>query len=365
MLDSPRDRWNTRGVRWKNRFSSHVALRTDPPDMGGDLMRSRPFRALGSVSALSLGGGGIGRVYGSVDSDEALATVRDAIEAGIDLLDVAPTYGPGEASPEAEIMIARAFDGRIPDHVRISSKVLIEDPAPPRLIRETIRDSVQATLRRIGRDHLDLLILHSYIRPSDSAPVEATASVDTVREVIRPEFERLVSEGSISGWGLTASAAPDPLCELLADEPGPAAIQCVTNALDSIGELWPPGLAGTPDNARIRQTAGRHGVSVMGIRALAAGGLSGKLDRDPQPGHPAARDARRAQAFLQFAHEAGTPPAVLAHRYAASLPDVTTLVIGAKTRSELAEALAAERAKPLSREELAEIETAARTLVHA
>jgi aryl-alcohol dehydrogenase-like predicted oxidoreductase len=332
-------------------------------------MKSRPFGPLGSVSLLSLGGGGIGRVYGTVDADEALATVRAAVEAGIDLLDVAPTYGPSESSPEAELVIARAFDGRIPDHVRVSSKVLIDDCASPdaEAIRRTIRDSLHGTLRRIGRDHLDLLILHSYIRPAGSPPVAETAALDTVRDVIRPEFERLVRDGSISGWGLTASAAPDPLCELLNDEPPPSAIQCVTNALDSVGELWPAGLVGEPDNARIRRTAASRGASVMGIRALAAGGLSGGLDRRPREDHPAARDARSARRFVEFARKAGVSPALLAHRYALSLPGVSTLVIGAKTRGELAETLAAEAAPPLSSDDLAAIEAAASAegLVHA
>jgi aryl-alcohol dehydrogenase-like predicted oxidoreductase len=322
-------------------------------------MRSRQFGPLGSVSAFSLGGGGIGRVYGAVDEREALATVRAAVDAGIDLFDVAPTYGPGESSPEAELVIARAFNGRIPDHVRVASKVLIEDPATPDAIEHTIRASLKGTLRRIGRDHLDVLILHSYIRPSGVAPVRETASVETVREVIRPEFERLVNEGLISGWGLTGTATPDAVCELLADDPAPTAIQCVTNALDSIGELWPPGLGGQPDNARIRSAAARRGTSVMAIRALAAGGLSGALDRDPGRAHPAERDAHRARGFVEFAREAGVSPSVLAYRYAASVPDVATLVIGAKTRAELAEALAAEALPPLSGDELAAISSAA------
>ena len=46
---------------------------------------------------LSLGGGGIGQVWGSTDRDEAIATVRAAYEAGIDLFDMAPLYGRGEA----------------------------------------------------------------------------------------------------------------------------------------------------------------------------------------------------------------------------------------------------------------------------
>ena len=168
--------------------------------------------------------------------------------------------------------------------------------------------------------------------------------------------------GIDSGLGLTGTAAPDPLCELLMDDAPPVAIQCVTNALDSIGELWPSGLPGRPDNARVRRTAACRGTFVMGIRALAAGGLSGRLDRRTPESHPAARDARRARGFVDFARGAGVSPAVLAHRYALSLSDVATLVIGAKTRRELAEALDAEAAPRLSSEELAAIEAATSNL---
>jgi aryl-alcohol dehydrogenase-like predicted oxidoreductase len=309
------------------------------------------------VSALSLGGGGIGRVYGEVEPDEAMATVRAAVDAGIDLIDLAPTYGPGEASPEAELRVARAFEGSIPEHVRISSKVLIEDPCSKEAVRTTMRSSLEATLRRLGRDHLDLFILHSYIRPAGLPPSRDTIGVDVVRELVRLEFEELVREGLIRGWGLTGTAATDPVCELLEEAPTPTAVQCVTNAVDLIGNLWPPGLAGEPDNARIRRTAAAHGVCIMGIRALAAGALSG-LDRDLPASDPAYLDAARAAGFRLYALQQGVSAAYLAHRYALSLPDVGTLVIGAKTRRELDECLAAERVPQLTIDELEEIEAA-------
>src|SRR5438034_9321701 len=106
------------------------------------MVKQRAFSMLGQVSALSLGGGGIGRVYGDVAADEAIATVRAAVNAGVDLVDVAPTYGPGERTPEAEELVARAFNGRLPEHVRISSKVLIEDHWSHERIRQVMRDSL-------------------------------------------------------------------------------------------------------------------------------------------------------------------------------------------------------------------------------
>jgi aryl-alcohol dehydrogenase-like predicted oxidoreductase len=60
-------------------------------------MRQRPFGRFGTVSALSMGGGGIGQVWGATTRDEAVAIVRDAVAASISFIDVAPSYGKGEA----------------------------------------------------------------------------------------------------------------------------------------------------------------------------------------------------------------------------------------------------------------------------
>ena len=60
-------------------------------------MQQRPFGELGAASALTLGGGGIGQVWGPTTRDECVATVREAVDSGIDVLDLAPSYGNGEA----------------------------------------------------------------------------------------------------------------------------------------------------------------------------------------------------------------------------------------------------------------------------
>ncbi len=53
-------------------------------------MRMRELGGLGEVSELTLGGGGIGMLWGTTTEDECIATVRAAVEAGITLLDMAP-----------------------------------------------------------------------------------------------------------------------------------------------------------------------------------------------------------------------------------------------------------------------------------
>jgi len=56
-------------------------------------MQTRNFGRLGTVSALTLGGGGIGGVFGTTQHTEAVETVRMAIDSGITMIDVAPSYG--------------------------------------------------------------------------------------------------------------------------------------------------------------------------------------------------------------------------------------------------------------------------------
>ena len=60
-------------------------------------MKKRSFKPFGNISALTLGGGGLGQVWGETSREEAVATVILALENGINHFDVAPMYGNGEA----------------------------------------------------------------------------------------------------------------------------------------------------------------------------------------------------------------------------------------------------------------------------
>jgi aryl-alcohol dehydrogenase-like predicted oxidoreductase len=91
-------------------------------------MRTRSLGQLGLVSALTLGGGGLGQLWGGTTREEAVATVREAVDAGITLLDLAPRYGDGEA----ERVIAEAFAGQLPTGVKITTKCRVSNPPPTR-----------------------------------------------------------------------------------------------------------------------------------------------------------------------------------------------------------------------------------------
>jgi hypothetical protein len=72
----------------------------------------------------------------------------------------------------------------------------------------------------------------------------------------------------------------------------------------------------------MRARAVQAGVSVIGIRAVAAGSLADRLDRPVAADHPAARDYEAAASFRRLAAERGESAALLAHRYALSMPDL-------------------------------------------
>jgi aryl-alcohol dehydrogenase-like predicted oxidoreductase len=316
----------------------------------------RPFGRLGRVSALSFGGGGIGNVWGAVDRSEAEATVRAAVDAGITLIDLAPTYGPGELSPEAELVVGQAFGGRVPQGVRVTTKVVVSDGMPRDAIAGVIRESLVGSLKRLRIGRIDLFLLHSYVRPPGStARGPELVEIGVVREIVRPQFEQLMAEGVIGAWGLTGAAHPDAICDLLTDDPRPGAVQCVANALETADDMWPFDASEQPDHPRIRAVAAENSVPIMGIRAAAAGALTDRIDRPVSADDPAAVTFRRAQGFRDLARTRGESAGHLAHRYALSLPDIATVVMGVKNRDELADVIAAEAAGPLTADEMRQI----------
>jgi aryl-alcohol dehydrogenase-like predicted oxidoreductase len=318
-------------------------------------MKLHPFGSLPPVSALTLGGGGIGMLWGTTTDQECVATVRAAVEAGITLLDLAPRYGDGKA----ESIVGEALGGRLPAGVRVTSKCLLGD-APEAEVETRLRRSIEDSLARLRLGHLDLFFLHSNVVPDDH-PMRrhvnaATRMTPYSRFVshVRPVLERLKTEGLIGAWGLTGIGHPDTIIKLLGERPAPAAAQCIANLLDSPGSL--KFFDGPAKPRAVIAAAKANGVGVMGIRAVQAGALTAAIDRELPADHGEIRDYARAAGFRRLSSELGENPAVLAHRYALSIPGVDTVVLGVKNRRELAECVAAATAGPLPPDLVARID---------
>ena len=321
-------------------------------------MNKQNFAGLFDVSRLALGGGGIGQVWGETSQEEAIATVRSAYEHGINFFDLAPLYGRGEA----ETVMGLAFPNGYPDEVHITTKCMLGATEGP-LVEQTLVDSLDMSLARMKRDSVDAFILHGYVIPDNwSSPLRgdvlARIAVEwtTYCSHVIPAFEKLKSSGRISAWGITAASTQVTNLEAIESVQHPDVVQCITNLLDSPGSM---AIASeSPDPRGVIAAAKHNNVGVMGIRAVAAGSLTDRIDRSVKENSAESLDFDRAGRFRQLAAELNTTPAKLAHQYALTMDGVDTVVLGVKNREELLECIEAEAQGNLSAEVVALIDQA-------
>lgn len=316
-------------------------------------MKTNAFGPLGQVSVLTLGGGGIGQIWGANTREECVATIHAAVDAGIDLLDTAPMYGNCEA------IVGETFNGKLPKGLRVTTKFGLGTPAPSE-VEKLLTASLEKSLSTMRIDHADIFFLHSnicaddyvYARHPDLQDQFATRW-SVYAECVIPAFEKLKAAGKIKTWGITGSGVPDAILRALKHDTKPAYVQAVTNLLDSAGSLRRYAEPAKP--REIIKTANEQGVSVLGIRAVQASALTAQIDRELSGNNPDTKDYDRAAPFRALAQEIGEDPAVLAHRYALAMPGVPTVILGVKNRAELAQCVEA-AARPLDAATMARID---------
>src|SRR5215510_8689876 len=138
-------------------------------------MQRHSFGQLPPVSRLTLGGGGLGMLWGETTFEECVATVHAAVAAGISLLDLAPRYGDGKA----ELVVGEALAGRLPPGVGVTSKCSLGS-TPADRIESVLRQSIEGSLQRLRVSRLDLFFLHSNVVP-DEAFIARRPSADASR----------------------------------------------------------------------------------------------------------------------------------------------------------------------------------------
>ncbi|MGD0142708.1 MAG: aldo/keto reductase [Rhizomicrobium sp.] len=317
-------------------------------------MKRNDFGAIGKVSRLTLGGGGIGLIWGPSTRDEAVATIKAALDGGIDLLDTAPMYG------QCESIVGDAFGGKLPSHLRITTKYQLGSPAAVD-VAPKLAQSLDASLAAMKLDRVDVFFLHTNICPDDYVYAVRPDTQDLYatrwslyEEHVIPAMEALKAQGKIGHWGITGVGVPDTILRAIAAPKPPAVIQAVTNLLDSAGSLRR--FAERANPRAIIAAAKARRLGVMGIRAVQAGALTAQIDRTLSSNNPDAKDYARVEPYRTLCRELGEDPAILAHRYALSLDGVDTVVLGVKNRAELEQCLAAERSGPLEPALMAKID---------
>ena len=308
-------------------------------------MQTTTLGPLTGVSRLTLGGGGLGRIWGETSIEEAIATVHAAVEAGITLIDTAPMYR------DCEAVIGEAFAGALPAGVKVTTKHQLGAP-PAGEVAQRLEASLDASLAAMRLARADIFFLHSNICPDgyhyaryDQRQARfATPWGLYVQEVV-PAMESLKAKGRIGAWGITGVGVPEAILAALAHDAAPDVVQAVSNLMDSAG-----GMRNYDEPARPREiiaAAKARDVGVMGIRAVQAGALTAAIDRELPADHPEKADFERAAVFRARCKRAGVDPADIAHRYALSMEGVDTVVLGVKNRTELAACLEAEAMGPM------------------
>jgi aryl-alcohol dehydrogenase-like predicted oxidoreductase len=153
-------------------------------------------RTLGSleVSELGLGCMGMSEFYGAANEADAIATIHRALELGVTLLDTADMYGPFTN----ERLVGRAIEGRREQVVLATKFGNVRGPNGERLgirgDREYVHQACDASLERLGVDHIDLYYQH---RVDPSVPIEETVGA----------MAELVAAGKVRHLGLSEAGA--------------------------------------------------------------------------------------------------------------------------------------------------------------
>lgn len=305
------------------------------------------LRKLGSegleVSSIGLGCMAMAGVYGAADEEQSITTVRRALDLGVSLLDTADVYGPWTN----ERLVGKALAGRREEAIVATKFGYVSSPSGERLgIRGDaayVRECCEASLGRLGLDHIDLYYQH---RVDPSIPIEETVGA----------MAALVTAGKVRYLGLS-EAGPETVRRAHAVHP--------ISALQTEYSLWsrdPEGM--------LLDTVGKLGIGFVAYSPLGRGFLSGQFrspddfgDQDTRRRGPRFQaenfksNLRRLDGLRALAEEKGASLAQLAISWLLHRGDHIVPIPGTKRVWTLEEDVAAAEIE-LSEEEMTLIESA-------
>jgi len=312
-------------------------------------MEHRTFGRTGlKLSILGFGCGAVGGLMVRGDHADQERTIARALEAGVNYFDTAVQYGDGES----EKNLGRILQKLKPANAAVGTKVRVP-PADYGRIGDAITASLEASLKRLQRDHVDIFHLHNPITTKEGG---TALSVRQVLGDVVPAFERLRRQGKTRFLGITAVGDTTALREAVNSGAFDSA-QIVYNMLNpSAAEALPPNYP-AQDYGRLFDATQKAGVGVVGIRVLAGGALSGSAERHPiasPPPEPIGSAmnydgdldrARRLMPLVQDGFAANLTEA--ATRFAITHPAMGTILVGMATPQQFDDALAAVLKGPL------------------
>lgn len=322
------------------------------------------YRPLGRtdlrVSAIALGTMTWGQQNTEADGH---AQLDRALDAGVNFIDTAESYSippRAETQGSTERIIGTWLKARGKrDRIVLASKIagpgdrnyLRKDGSQPRLDKANIEEAIDASLKRLQTDYLDLYQLHwphrnvplfgggshAPNRGGDGSEVPIEETLEALDGLVKSGKIRHIGLSNETAWGLSRFLH-------LSETRGLPRVASVQNAYNLLNRTYEVGLA------EFRE---REQVGLLAYSPLGQGFLTGKYQRGARP--PGARTTlfERGQryqkpgteaaieSYLAIARDFGLDPAQLAIAYVASRPFVTSVIIGATSLEQLDADLAA------------------------
>jgi aryl-alcohol dehydrogenase-like predicted oxidoreductase len=282
------------------------------------------------VSAFGMGCGNFGGIgsapefFGQGETEEeAFVLLDQAVELGINYLDTANAYGGGRSEETIGKWLATK-DRSLRDNLLISSKVanpVGEGPNQRGLSRRHILDQIDASLSRLGVDHLDMYLVHA---PDPTTPLEET--LDALDSLIDAGKVRYIGVSNFPAWLLAKSL-------WVADVGGFRRFEWIQNSFNLIDQ---------GEQAEVIDLCRDQGLAFTNFSPLCGGLLTGKyrLGEDYPEG---SRMTKRPEGYLPYwneqtfarlnrlaetAAEVGVNMAGLALGWLLQHPDVTSSIVG-------------------------------------
>jgi len=317
------------------------------------------------VSEIGFGCGDVGGLMVRGEHVDQVRAVARAMELGINYFDTASRYGGGQS----ETNLGRVLK-ELSAEVYVGTKYSLGE-ADPNDLKAGVIQSVEASLKRLGREQVDLIQLHDRISSQTDVSVRAITVSDVLGEV-REALEVLKFQGKARFYGMTGVGEPKGIHEVVASGLV-STVQTVYNLINaSAGTAIPAGFD-MPDYDRLIDRSAEKNVGVIVIRVLAAGALTGTSVRHPVAvqtvapigsGRDFQQDESRARQFAFIVDEgfAGDMPEA-SIRFALSNPGVSTVLVGYSDLEHLEKSVQYAAKGPLPAEALARLPQAWSTFV--
>ena len=329
-------------------------------------MNYRKFGNTGiEVSEIGFGCGDVGGLMVRGEHAYQVRAVARAMELGINYFDTASRYGGGQS----ETNLGRVLK-ELSAEVYVGTKYSLGE-ADPNDLKAGVIQSVEASLKRLGREQVDLIQLHDRISSQTDVSVRAITVSDVLGEV-REALEALKFQGKVRFYGMTGVGEPKGIHEVVASGLV-STVQTVYNLINASAGAAAPAGFDMPDYDRLIDLSAEKNVGVIVIRVLAAGALTGTSVRHPVAvqtvapigsGRDFQQDESRARQFVFIVDEgfAGDMPEA-SIRFALSNPGVSTVLVGYSDLEHLEKSVQYAAKGPLPAEALARLPRAWSTFV--